>query len=238
MSSNCATPCDASKVCDEAIATLLHIDLVTRYIPTEICLSDLNIMTNEQKAGMVEKIIQDLVRDFEIGTIAGILDTLYTDAVFNGPANQMAPLVLADTAAGYHALATGISLAKAKDMGAGVAFIVPPSLDGWIKSIPDRDIQRMLDGVNYIVAGNAAAFACNYGGTTYTGRAGFVYPKNALAYAAPGLGDPNLPLTGYAGNMWTAMLDDADLPGKMLVFAHQYGLRVVRQGDVQMLFAP
>ena len=67
---------------------------------------------------------------------------------------------------------------------------------------------------------------------------GYIYPTNALAYAAPTLGGGNQPLTGYAGNMYTTILDDTAVPGKMLYFAHQYGLRVVRQGDVQMIIAP
>ena len=238
MGSACLTPCSATKQCDEAQATILTIQLITQYVPTNICLSDINIMSSEQKAGMVAKIIQDMVRDFEIGTTSGVWDTLFTDCVFNGPGGNMTPIVLTDAAAGYRQLANGIALAKAKDAGSGVAFIVPPTLDGFIKSIPSRDIDRMLDGVTYIVVGNSAAFAANYWGTTYTGRIGYIYHVYAIAYAAPGLKDPNIPLTGYAGNFWTAMLDDVDLPGKMLIFAHQYGLRVVRQGDVQMFVAP
>ena len=238
MGSACLTPCSAEKQCDEAQATILTIELITQFVPTGICLGDLNIMSNEQKAGMVAKIIQDLVRDFEIGTTSGVWDTLFTDCVFNGPGANMTPIVLADSAAGYRQLANGIALAKAKNAGSGVSFIVPAALDGFIKSIPSRDIDRMLDGVNYIVVGNSSAFAANYWGTTYTGQIGYVYPTDALAYAAPGLNDPNVPLTGYAGNFWATALDDADIPGKMLIFAHQYGLRVVRQGDIQMFIAP
>lgn len=239
MGSECLTPCDTTKKCNDPTATLLHINLITRFIPTPICLADLNIMSIEQKAGMIAKVIQDLARDFEIG-VAGsaVADVLFTDATFNGPGGNMAPIVLTDTAAGYRLLANGIAKAKGKDSGGGVAFIVSPDMDGFIKSIPSREIDRMLDGVNYIVMGNFGAFACNYWGTTYTGKASFVYPKDALAYAAPAIKDPNIPLAGYAGNMWTTMLDDTEIPGKMLYFAHQYGLMVVRAGDVQMFFAP
>lgn len=238
MNSECTTPCETTKLCDDPQASILDLHLVTQFIPTPICLAELNIMSTEQKAGMIAKIIQDLVRDFEIGTTAGVWDTLFTDAVFNGPGGNMAPVVLADTAAGYRLLANGIAKAKGKDSGSGVAFIVSPDMDGFIRSIPNRDIDRMLAGVNYIVCGNAGAFACNYWGTTYTGKASFIYPVDALAYGAPGLGDPNIPQTGYAGNFWTAMLDDTEIPGKMLYFAHQYGLRAVRLGDIQMFFAP
>lgn len=241
MGGGCTTPCTANENCDDANATMISIPLKTRYVPTKICLGDLNIMSAEQRAGMVAQVITDLIRDFEIATYGsdgGVYPTLFTDSVFNGPGGSMPPIFLADSSAGYRQLANGISLAKAKDDGAGVAFLVSPALDGFIKSIPSRELERMLDGVEYIVVGNAAAYSVSLWGTTYTGRFGFVYPKNALAYAAPRLSDPNLPLTGYAGNFWAAMLDDASVPGKLLIFAHQFGLVVVRQGDIQMLVSP
>jgi hypothetical protein len=242
MQAGCATPCSSSKVCDDASATILNIPLVTRYVPTGICLSDLNIMSDEQKAGMVERIIQNLQADFETGVagLAGpsVFDTLYTDAVFNGVGGGMTPAVLAGTAAGYQEFATCLSRAMAKDNGSGVACIVPPQLDGFIKSIPDRDINRMLDNVTYIVVGNAATFNVVYGGVTYNGRVGFVYPRDALVYVAPRQQAPNMPMMGVAGNMSSAVLDDVSIPGQMLFFMHQYGLRVVRPGDVQLMFAP
>jgi len=234
MGNGCSTPCADECPCDEATATIMTVGLVTQYVPTTICLADLNIMTADQKAGMVAEIINNLIQDFEIGTTLGVWDTLNTDAVFNGPGGSMAPVILTDTAAGYRLLANAISKAKAKDNGQGVSFIVSPDLDGFIRSIPDRQIDRMLDGVTYIVVGNAAAYTT--GGVT--GKMGFIYPTDALMYAAPGLGDPNLPLTGYAGNMWAAMLDNTCPPGKLLIFAHQYGLMVVRKGDIQRIEAP
>ena len=241
MNSACATPCSATRDCDEAIATILTIQLTTKFIPTGICLSDLNIMSPKQKAGMVAKAVQDLTRDFETGQGLGassIFDTLFTDAVFNGPGGNMTPVVLADTAAGYRQLTNMIATAKAKDNGSGVSFLVPPDLAGFIHSIPDRQIDRMLQGVKFTIMGNANAFAAKYGAPTYTGKVGFIYPTDVLAYAAPGLNSPNERLSGYAGNFWATMLDDTAIPGKMLYFAHQYGLRVVRQGDVGMLIAP
>lgn len=239
MNSECLTPCETTKQCDAPVATILTIELITQFVPTPICLGDLNIMTDGQKGGMVARIIQDLIRDFEIVVPnASVWDVLFTDSVFNGPGGSMTPILLADTAAGYRQLASAISLAKGKDAGSGVVMIASPDLDAFIRSIPNRDIDRIMGGVTYIVCGNAAAFAANYWGTTYTGKIGYVYPKDALAYAAPGLKDPNLPLTGYAGNFWSAALDDTEIPGKMWYFAHQYGLMVVRRGDVQMLIAP
>lgn len=238
MNSACVTPCSAEEECDDPQATILTVELLTQYVPTAICLSDLNLMSNSQKAGMVAKIIDDLIRDFEVGTTSGVFDTLFTDAVFNGPGGSMTPVVLADSAAGYRQLANAISTAKAKDRGAGISFIGPPDLFGFIASIPDRQIDRMLDGVKVNVVGNSATFACNYWGTVYTGKAGFIYPTDALAYAAPDIKDPNMPQEGYAANFYTTMLDNPRIPGRTLYICHQYGLLVVRRGDIQMLFAP
>lgn len=238
MNSACLTPCSATKVCDDATATILTIQLITQYIPTGICLSDLNIMSADQKAGMVAKAVQDLSRDFEIGTTSGVCDTLFTDSVFNGPGGGMTPVILTDAAAGYRQLANAIATAKAKNGGSGVSFVCPPDLAGFIYSIPNREIDRMLQGVKFIILGNAATFAANYGGTTYTGKFGWIYPTDALAYAAPRLAGGNEAMSGYAGNWYTTMLDDPAIPGKMLYFCHQYGLMVVRRGDVQMIGAP
>jgi hypothetical protein len=243
MGSECFTPCEDTKVCEEATADIIQIELMTRFIPTPICLSDLNIMSSEQKAGMIEKIAEDLMADFEVGgAFISVFDVLWTDAVFNGAAGGMPPIILTDTAAAYRQLSTAIHRAKSKArIGDEVAFIVPNALAGFIDSIPDRPIERLVgetSGLKYHVIGNSDTFARTYGGTLYTGRIGFVYPKSALAYAAPSIQSPNDPWTGVYGNMWATALDDTEIPGKMFYFAHQYGLRVVRAGDVQMIIAP
>jgi len=243
MGSECMTPCETTKVCEEAVAQIIQIVLQTRFIPTPICLADLNIMNSEQKAGMIEKIAEDLMADFEVGgAFISVFDVLHTDAVFNGTAGGMPPIVLTDSAAAYRQLSTAIHRARSKTRaGDDVVFVVPNALAGFIDSIPDRPIERLVgesSGIKYHVLGNADTFVRNYGVTTYTGRIGFVYPKSALAYAAPIIQSPNDPWTGVYGSMWATALDDTGIPGKMFYFAHQYGLRVVRAGDVQMIIAP
>ncbi len=239
MEGNAITPCNPTDYCDDPTATTLQIYLKTQYIPTRIALNHLNIMSNEQLAGMFRRIIRDLAVNFEIGgTAVSVFDNLFTDAMFNGAAAGSPIQILADSAAGYRNLANAINRAKAKNTGAGVAFIGPPDLMGFIDSIPDRQIDRMLGGIDQMVIGSATLFAGNIWGTTYTGKIGFLYPLDALVYAAPGLKSPNTPMDGYAGNMWLSILDVYDLPGRALVAAHQYGLKVVREGDIQMVVAP
>lgn len=238
------TPCGDNKACDTPNAEILQIRLITRYIPTAISLDDLNIMSPEQKAGMIERIAQDLMADFEVGgAFISVCDVLHTDAVFNGAGGSMPPVVLTDAAAAYRQLSTAIHKAKSKTRpGDDVVFICPNSLAGFIDSIPDRPIERLVgetSGIKYHVIGNMDTFARDYPpGTTYTGRIGFIYPKSALAYAAPNIHAPNEPWRGAYGNMWATALDDTNVPGKMFYFAHQYGLRVVREGDIQMIIAP
>ncbi len=237
MGAGSLTPCGSNRECDEATATILTIDIDTKYIPTPISLGDLNIFSAKQKAGVTERILQDLARDFEVISPGfSIFDVLATDALFNGAGGGMTPLQLTDNAAGYRNLATAISTAMGKDNGSGVTFVGPAGLTGFINSIPDRQIERMLQGVKMINVPNANTFNGAPGFTQ--GTIGFIYPTDALAYAAPPVQDDNEPLSGTAGNMWSMILHDTTIPGKMLYFAHQYGLKVVREGDVQLIASP
>jgi hypothetical protein len=238
------TPCGDNKECQTPNAEILEIRLQTRFIPTAISLDDLNLMNAEQLAGMTERIAIDMMADFEVGGAnISVCDVLHTDAVFNGAANSMPPVVLTDTAAAYRQLSTAIHKAKSKTRpGDDVVFMAPNSLAGFIDSIPDRPIERLVgetSGLKYHVIGNMDTFARDFPpGTTYTGRIGFIYPKSAVAYAQPNIQAPNEPWRGAYGSMWATALDDTDIPGKMFYFAHQYGLRVVRPGDIQMIIAP
>ncbi len=237
MGAGSFTPCGTNRECDEAQATILTIDIDTSYIPTAISLADLNVFSPSQMAGMTERIMQNLSRDFEVVKAgASIFDVLATDSLFNGPGGGMTPLQLTDNAAGYRSLATAIATAKGKDNGSGVTFVGPAGLTGFITSIPDRQINLMLQGVKMINVPNANTF--NGAPGFAQGTIGFIYPTDALAYAAPPIRDDNEPLSGTAGNMWSMILHDTNIPGKMLYFAHQYGLRVVREGDVQLIASP
>jgi len=237
------TPCGSNRPCEEPQATMVTVTMTPTYVAVPYGLEDLDIMTDDQKAGMVEQILQDMMADFECGpAYYSVFDVLFTDAVFNGPAAGNPPIILTDTAASYRQLSTAISRARSKTRaGDTTVFLAPNPLAGFCDSIPDRPIERLLNenrGVNYHVVGNSDLFSRSYGGTTYTGRIGFLYPKDAIAYAAPKIGAPSRAMAGAYGNISTTMLDDVNIPGESMFVRHHYGLKVVREGDVTMVIAP